>query len=77
MIISTGTIKTRIIEELKKISELVKDNLYRIKISRGFIYLVINLDLFNMFELISKSKIFISCHGAFTHVALIMACIYL
>ena len=69
IIISTGAIKTHIIEELKNISELVKDNLYRLKTSSGSIYLVINLDLFNMFELISKSKIFISCHGAFTHVA--------
>ena len=69
IIISTGTIKTSIFEELKKISEPVKDNLYRIKISNGFIYLINNLNLFEMIELISKSKVLISCHGAFTHVA--------
>ena len=69
IIISTGTIKINIFEELKKISEPVKDNLYRIKISNGFIYLINNLNLFEMIELISKSKVLISCHGAFTHVA--------
>ena len=49
MIISTGAIKTSIIEELKKISELVKDNLYRIKIPSGSIYIVINLNLFAIY----------------------------
>ena len=69
IIISTGTIKTKIFKELKEISESVKDNLYRIKISNGSIYLINNLNLFEMIQLISKSKTLISCHGAFTHVA--------
>ena len=69
MIITTGVIETSIFKQLKEVSELVNDNLYRIKIKSGYIYLIDKLDLFRMIELISISRLFISCHGAFTHIA--------
>ncbi len=69
MIITTGAIKTSIFEQLKEVSELVNNNLYRIKIKHSYIYLVDKLDLFKMIELIALCRTFISCHGAFTHIA--------
>ena len=69
MIVTTGVIETSIFKQLKEISELVNDNLYRVKIKSGYVYLIDKLDLFKMIELISISKTFISCHGAFTHIA--------
>ena len=69
IIITTGAINTKLIEILKLNSKLVDKNLYEITTHDVKSYLLINQDFFSMSHLISKSKLFITCHGAFTHIA--------
>ena len=69
IIITTGAISTRLVEILKLNSKLVDKTLYEITTEDVKSYLIINQDFFSMSHLISKSKLFITCHGAFTHIA--------
>jgi len=69
LIITTGIIKTNFIEELKKNSTKINDSIYQFDINGLKAYLIVNENFFSMIHLISKSKLFISCHGAFTHIA--------
>jgi len=69
IIITTGAINTRLVEILKLNSKLVDKTLYEITTQDVKSYLIINQDFFSMSHLISKSKLFITCHGAFTHIA--------
>tara|TARA_Y100000992_G_C21258277_1_gene489759 strand:+ start:41 stop:1072 length:1032 start_codon:yes stop_codon:yes gene_type:complete len=69
IIITTGKIKTKIIEELKlKMSDKEKGYYEKIILNNSCI-LIDNLDFLSTAEIISKSKIFICCHGAFLHIA--------
>lgn len=67
IIITTGVIKTDIIKFLIDKSKKINSNLYLIDNKK--ILLIINVDFFSMIDTISKCKIFIGCHGSFTHVA--------
>ncbi len=69
IIITTGTINTKIIEKLKASSNKINESLHEININNTKVYLLINEDFFSISHLISKSSLFISCHGAFTHIA--------
>ena len=66
VIVTTGYLETGIINQLKKISRNVTSNLYSIS---NNIHLIVNQDFESISHLISRSKLFISCHGALTHVA--------
>ena len=69
IIITTGTIDTKIIKELKASSNKINEFLYEIDLNDTKGYLLINENFFSISHLISKSSLFISCHGAFTHIA--------
>ena len=66
VIVTTGNLETGIINQLKEISRNVTSNLYSIS---NNIHLIVNQDFESISHLISRSKLFISCHGALTHVA--------
>lgn len=69
IIITTGTVKTRIIKELIVISKKIDHHVYELLLDNTTCYLVVNENFFSTCHLISKSSIMISCHGAFTHIA--------
>tara|TARA_Y100001970_G_scaffold281776_1_gene393239 strand:+ start:1009 stop:2040 length:1032 start_codon:yes stop_codon:yes gene_type:complete len=67
--LSTGSVNTSMIEKIKVNAVKINECLYEISLKNNKAYLLINEDFFSMSHLISKSSMFISCHGAFTHVA--------
>jgi len=69
IIVTTGTLETSAIKELKSISNKINEFLYEFDINEKKAYLLINENFFSISHLISKSSLFISCHGAFTHIA--------
>ena len=69
IILTTGTINTRLINDFKKISKKLCQNVYEINLKSGKIRLLLNQDFFSISHLISNCSLFISCHGAFTHIA--------
>ena len=69
IIISTGNAETRIISKLIKSSKFINDFIYKLDLKDVSCYLLINENFFSMSHIISKSKLFIGCHGAFTHIA--------
>ena len=69
IIITTGAIDTKLIALLKIKSKQVSQFLYQVNTNNINGYLLTNQDFFSMSHLISKCKLFISCHGAFTHIA--------
>ena len=69
IILTTGTIETDIINELKRSSKQINEFVYEISLNESKGYLLINSNFFSVSHMISKSSLFISCHGAFTHIA--------
>ena len=69
VIITTGNIKTDMINELINISKRIDNHVYELSLSNSNCYLLDNESFLSISHLISKSSLFISCHGAFTHVA--------
>ena len=67
--VTTGNIDTYIISSLKTISKKINNSLYELCAPKKNIYMIINQDFYSLSHLISKSNLFISCHGAFTHIA--------
>jgi hypothetical protein len=67
--LSTGAVNTSIIEKIKEKSVKMNEYLYEINLKDNKAYLFVNEDFFSISHLISKSSMFISCHGAFTHIA--------
>ena len=67
--LSTGAVNTSIIEKIKAKSVKMNEYLYEINLKDNKAYLFVNEDFFSISHLISKSSMFISCHGAFTHIA--------
>jgi len=66
VIVTTGNLETGIINRLKEVSRNLSSNLYSVSSN---IYLIVNQDFESISHLISRSRLFISCHGALTHVA--------
>ena len=66
VVVTTGNLETGIINRLKEVSRNLTSNLYSVSSN---IYLIVNQDFGSISHLISRSKLFISCHGALTHVA--------
>ena len=69
IILTTGTINTRLINDFKNISKKLNQNVHEINLKNGKIHLLLNQDFFSISHLISNCSLFISCHGAFTHIA--------
>ena len=69
VIITTGTINTKLLSKLKETSLEINKSFYEITIKGKKIYLLTDESFFSISHLISKSSLFISCHGAFTHIA--------
>tara|TARA_A100000164_G_scaffold208030_1_gene184432 strand:+ start:2923 stop:3954 length:1032 start_codon:yes stop_codon:yes gene_type:complete len=69
VIITTGTINTKLLSKLKETSLEINKSFYEITIKSKKIYLLTDESFFSISHLISKSSLFISCHGAFTHIA--------
>ena len=70
IIVTTGYLNTNILNEIKKNSIRINKSLYEINLNKDKkFFLVIDQDFFSMLHIISKSNLFISCHGAFTHIA--------
>ena len=69
IIVTTGTLETTTIKELKTISNKINESLYEFDIRGKKAYLLTHENFFSISHLISKSSLFISCHGAFTHIA--------
>ena len=65
-IVTTGFIDTNLVSQLKDKSERLISSFYKINNNS---FLITNQNFNSISHLISKSKIFISCHGAFTHIA--------
>lgn len=66
IIITTGFIETDLVDQLKGKSERLISSFYKINDNS---FLITDQNFNSISHLISKSKIFISCHGAFTHIA--------
>lgn len=66
VVVTTGNLETSIINQLKEDSRNLSSNLYNVS---NNIHLIVNQDFESISHLISRSKLFISCHGALTHVA--------
>ena len=69
IIVTTGKIETENINHIKKVSNKISDNIYEIELDKNKAYLITNESFYSTSHLISRSKKFISCHGAFTHIA--------
>ncbi len=69
IIITTGTIQTKIIEELKNSSNKINEFVYEINLNNTRAYLLTKENFLSVSHIISKSSLFISCHGAFIHIA--------
>ena len=69
IIITTGLIKTNIVNDVIKNSKKLSENIYAFNLDNKTIYLIVNDNFFSTSYLISKSKTLITCHGAFTHIA--------
>jgi ADP-heptose:LPS heptosyltransferase len=69
LIISTGNIKTKYINELKNTFNIDQNKNYKIDFNGKKIYLLNNLSFIELKYIISKSKLIITCHGSPTHVA--------
>ena len=69
IIITTGTLDTRLISNIKDSSKKLNESLYEINLDNTKGYLLVNQNFFSVCHLISKCSLFISCHGAFTHIA--------
>lgn len=69
LILTTGYLDTNLINEIKKDSKKIETSLYELNFKNKKIYLITDQNFFSMSHLISKSNLFISCHGAFTHIA--------
>ena len=69
IIITTGHLHTNIINDLQKDSRKINPYLYEVKLKSEKCHLITNQDFFSTSHIISKSNLFISCHGAFTHIA--------
>ena len=66
IIITTGLINTNLVDQLKGASERLNSFFYKINKNS---FLITDQNFNSISHIISKSKIFISCHGAFTHIA--------
>ena len=69
IIVTTGTIQTNLINEIQNSSKKINESLYELDLKGLKGYLFTNEDFYSISHLISKSSQFISCHGAFTHIA--------
>ena len=69
IIITTGTIETKLIAELKSSSVKLNNFIYEIQLNGAKAYLILDQNFFSISHIISKCKLFIACHGAFTHIA--------
>ncbi len=69
IIVTTGKIETENINYIKQVSNKISDNIYEIELNKNKAYLITNESFYSISHLISKSKKFIACHGAFTHIA--------
>ena len=69
VIITTGMIKTKIIKNLIATSKKINEFIYEFDLNNQKGYLFINQNFFSISHLISMSSMFISCHGALTHIA--------
>ena len=70
IIVTTGYLNTNILNEIKKNSIRINKSLYELNLNKNKkFFLIINQNFFSMLHIISKSNLFISCHGAFTHIA--------
>ena len=69
IVVTTGTIETNLINKLKSSSNKLNDSLYELELDDSKGYLFTNENFYSISHLISKSSLFISCHGAFTHIA--------
>lgn len=69
IILTTGTINTNFINKFTNMAEKISPEVYRLKNNSFSIFCFKNQSFESVSHLISYSKFFISCHGAFTHVA--------
>lgn len=69
IILTTGTIHTNFIDKFIKTEEKISSNIYKLTNSSSNIFCIVNQSFESVSHLISYSNFFISCHGAFTHIA--------
>ena len=69
LIITTGVKNNKIIDDFKKLSKKIHDNLYEVKFNDKKILLYVNIDFFDLKSIIKDCSFIITCHGASTHLA--------
>ena len=69
IILTTGTINTNFIDKFIATEEKISSDVYKLKNNSNNIFCIVNQSFESVSHLISHSKCFISCHGAFTHIA--------
>lgn len=69
IIITTGTINTNFVNKFINAAEKINSDVYKLEKDSNHIFCIKNQSFESVSHLISYSKFFISCHGAFTHVA--------
>lgn len=69
IILTTGTINTNFIDKFITTEEKISSDIYKLKNNSNNIFCIVNQSFESVSHLISHSKYFISCHGAFTHIA--------
>ena len=69
LIITTGVKNNEIINNLKKISKKINENLYEVKFHDKKMHLYVNIDFFDLKSIIKDCLFIITCHGASTHLS--------
>lgn len=69
IIITTGYVQTKLLSDLIGSAKKIDQFLYEVNLDSIKIYIIVKQDFFSNSHIISKSKMLIACHGAFTHMA--------
>ncbi len=69
IILTTGYINTNFINRFIKTEKKLSPDIYKLESNSNNIFCIVNQSFESVSHLISHSKCFISCHGAFTHIA--------
>ena len=69
VLLTTGTVSTNFIDKFITNEEKISSDIYKLKNNSNNIFCIVNQSFESVSHLISHSKCFISCHGAFTHIA--------
>ena len=69
LIVTSGKDSTKTLDQLKSSMDHINDAIYVKKINNFFLYYVEQPNFYELIEIIRKSKLCVTCHGAPTHIS--------